>query len=108
MLRWFFYVFLFTVALLLKYLRDGSCYHRLETNEPALKDVPEFRFAKRFSEVTYKELEPYLDLDYESSYIYNIVQFDLVIVEVKVRVKAKETELWWSHTNLIIIGAGYR
>lgn len=72
---------------------DGSCYHRLETNETALKDVPEFRFAKRFSEVTYKELEPYLDLDYESSYIYNILQFDLVIVEVKVRVKSKETEL---------------
>ena len=72
---------------------DGSCYHRLETNEPTLKDVPEFRFAKRFSEVTYKELQPYLDCDYESSYIYNILQFDLVVVEVKVRVKAKETEL---------------
>ena len=72
---------------------DGSCYHRLKTGETALKDVPEFRFAKRYSEVTYKELEPYLDLDYESSYIYNIPQFDLVIVEVKVRVKAKETEL---------------
>lgn len=72
---------------------DGLCYHRLETNEPALKDVPEFRFAKRFSEVTYKELQPYLDFDYESSYIYNILQFDLVIVEVKVRVKSKEAEL---------------
>lgn len=71
---------------------DGSCYHRLETNEPALKDEPEFRFAKRFSEVTYKELQPYLDCDYESSYIYNIVQFDLVIVEVKVRVKAREEQ----------------
>jgi len=71
---------------------DGSCYHRLETNEPALKDEPEFRFAKRYSEVTYKELEPYLDLDYESSYIYNIPQFDLVIVEIKVRVKAREEQ----------------
>ena len=71
---------------------DGSCYHRLETNEPTLKDEPEFRFAKRYSEVTYKELEPYLDLDYESSYIYNIPQFDLVIVEIKVRVKAREEQ----------------
>ena len=66
---------------------DGSCYHRLETNEPALKDILDFSFAKRFSEVTYKELQPYLDLDYESSYIYNIPQFDLVIVEIKVKAK---------------------
>lgn len=71
---------------------DGSCYHQLKTNEPTLKDEPEFRFAKRFSEVTYKELEPYLDCDYEYSYIYNILQFDLVIVEIKVRVKAREEQ----------------
>lgn len=66
---------------------NGSCYHRLETTEPALKDEPEFRFAKKYSEITYKELELYLDLDYESSYIYNISQFDLIIVEVKVKGK---------------------
>ena len=71
---------------------DNGLYHQLETNEPALKDEPDFRFAKRFSEVTYKELEPYLDCDYESSYIYNILQFDLVIVEIKVRVKAREEQ----------------
>ena len=69
---------------------DNGLYHQLETNELVLKDEPDFRFAKRFSKVTYKELQPYLDLVYESSYIYNIPQFDLVIVEVKVRVKSKE------------------
>lgn len=68
---------------------NGSCYHQLKTNEPVFKET-EFRFAKRFSEVTYKELQPYLDLVYESSYIYSAVS-DLIIVEVKV--KAKETEL---------------
>lgn len=65
---------------------NGSGYHQLKTNEPTLKDEPEFRFAKRFSEVTYKELQPYLDLVYESSYIY-IVSSDLIIVEVKVKAK---------------------
>lgn len=66
---------------------DNGLYHQLETNEPALKDILDFSFAKRFSEVTYKELQPYLDLDYESSYIYNIPEFDLVIVEIKVKAK---------------------
>lgn len=65
---------------------NGSCYHRLKTGEPSLKDTPDFRFAKRYSEVTYKELEPYLDLDYESSYIYSAIS-DLIIVEVKVKAK---------------------
>lgn len=68
---------------------NGSCYHRLKTGEPALKDTPDFRFAKRFSTVTYNELQPYLDSVYESSYIYTL--FELVIIEIKV--KAKETEL---------------
>lgn len=67
---------------------NGSCYRRLKTNEPVLKDVPELRFAKRFSEVTYKELQPYLDLVYESSYVYSAVS-DLIIVEVKVKAKEK-------------------
>lgn len=58
-----------------------------KTNEPALKDAPDFRFAKSFSEVTYKELQPYLDLVYESSYIYSLSSADLVIVEVKVKAK---------------------
>ena len=57
---------------------NGSCYHQLKTNE--------FRFAKRFSEVTYKELQPYLDLVYESSYVYSAIS-DLIIVEVKVKAK---------------------
>lgn len=69
---------------------NGSCYKRLETNEPAFKET-EYRFAKRFSEVTYKELQPYLDLVYESSYVYSAIS-DLIIVEVKVKVKAKEKE----------------
>lgn len=64
---------------------NGLCYHRLKTGEPALKDAPDFRFAKRFSTVTYKELQPYLDLVYESSYIYTL--FELVIVEIKVKAK---------------------
>lgn len=68
---------------------NGSCYHQLKTNELVFKET-EFRFAKRFSEVTYKELQPYLDLVYESSYVYSVIS-DLIIVEVKV--KAKETEL---------------
>lgn len=72
---------------------NGSCYHKLKTNEPVLKDVPELRFAKRFSEVTYKELQPYLDSIYESSYVYSAVS-DLIIVEVKV--KAKEKDNGWS------------
>lgn len=71
---------------------NGSCYHRLKTGEPALKDAPDFRFAKRFSTVTYEELQPYLDLVYESSYIYSLSSADLVIVEVKVRVKAREEQ----------------
>ena len=65
---------------------NGSCYHRLKTGEPALKDAPDFRFAKRFSTVTYNELQPYLDLVYESSYIYSVIS-DLIIVEVKVKAK---------------------
>lgn len=68
---------------------NGSCYHRLKTGELALRET-EFMFAKRFSTVTYKELQPYLDLVYESSYIYNLPSADLVIIEV--RVKAKEME----------------
>lgn len=71
---------------------NGSCYRRLETNEPALKET-ECRFAKRFSEITYNELYPYLDLVCESSYIYGAVS-DLIIVEVKV--KAKEKDNGWS------------
>lgn len=68
---------------------NGSCYHRLKTGELALRET-EFMFAKRFSTVTYKELQPYLDLVYESSYIYSLSSADLVIIEV--RVKAKEME----------------
>lgn len=64
---------------------NGSCYHQLKTNEPVFKET-EFRFAKRFSEVTYKELQPYLDLVYESSYVYSVIS-DLIIVEVKVKAK---------------------
>ena len=64
---------------------DKGEYHQLETNEPALKDVPDLMFAKRFSEVTYKELQPYLDLVYESSGVYSVS--DLIIVEVKVKSK---------------------
>lgn len=64
---------------------NGSCYRRLDTNEPVLKKT-EYRFAKRFSEITYKELYPYLDLVYESSYIYSVTS-DLIIVEVKVKAK---------------------
>lgn len=66
---------------------NGSCYHRLKTGEPVLKDEPEFRFAKRFSTVTYDELQPYLDLIYESSYIYALSSIELVIVEIKVKAK---------------------
>lgn len=65
---------------------NDSCYHRLKTGELALRET-EFMFAKRFSTVTYEELQPYLDLVYESSYIYNIPEFDLVIVEIKVKAK---------------------
>lgn len=68
---------------------NGSCYHRLKTGELALRET-EFMFAKRFSTVTYKELQPYLDLIYESSYIYSLSSADLVIVEVKVKAKEKE------------------
>lgn len=68
---------------------NGSDYHRLKTNEPVLKNVPDFMFAKRFSTVTYKELQPYLDLVYESSYIYSLSSADLVIVEIKVKAKEK-------------------
>lgn len=75
---------------------DGSCYHRLETNEPVLKNVPDFMFAKRFSEVTYKELQPYLDLVYESSYIYSLSSADLVIVEVKVKAKEKQNDFTYA------------
>ena len=64
---------------------NGSCYRQLKTNEPVFKET-EFRFAKRFSEVTYKELQPYLDLVYESSYVYSVTS-DLIIVEVKVKAK---------------------
>lgn len=66
---------------------DGSCYHQLKTNEPTLKDEPEFRFAKRFSTVTYEELQPYLDLIYESSYIYGLATVELVVIEIKVKAK---------------------
>lgn len=62
-----------------------SGYHLLKTNEPELKES-EYRFAKRFSEVTYKELKPYLDSIYESSYIYRVTA-DLIIVEVRIRPK---------------------
>lgn len=64
---------------------DNGSYHQLEANEPALKDDHYTRFAKRFSEVTYKELQPYLDLVYESSGVYS--SSDLIIVEVKVKSK---------------------
>lgn len=72
---------------------NGSCYHRLETNEPALKDIPDFSFAKRFSEVTYKELYPYLDLVCESSYVYSVIS-DLIIVEVKVKANDSRSVPW--------------
>lgn len=72
---------------------NGSCYHQLKTNEPTLKDEPDFRFAKRFSEVTYKELQPYLDFVYEDSYIYEGLS-DVIIVEVKVKAKGQDNS--WS------------
>lgn len=71
---------------------NGSCYRRLETNEPALKET-EYRFAKRFSEVTYKELYPYLNLVCESSYIYSAIS-DLIIVEVKVKANEGRSVPW--------------
>lgn len=66
----------------------GSGYHQLETNEPALKNS-DYMFAKRFSEVTYKELQPYLELIYESSQVYSVTS-DLIIVEVRVKAKEKD------------------
>lgn len=77
---------------LVKMNNTGSDYHLLETNEPELKES-EYRFAKRFSEIKYKELQPYLDLVYESSYVYSAIS-DLIIVEVKV--KSKEKDNGWS------------
>lgn len=68
---------------------NGSEYHLLETNESALKKESELRFAKRFSAVTYKELKPFLDSIYESSYVYG-VSSDLIIVEVKIRPKRED------------------
>ena len=68
---------------------NGSCYHRLKTGESALKEEPEYRFAKRFSTVTYNELQPYLDSIYESSYIYALSSIELVIVEIKVKAKER-------------------
>lgn len=64
---------------------NGSCYSRLETNEPELQETG-YRFAKRFSEITYKELQPYLELVYESSGVFRVTA-NLIIVEVKVKAK---------------------
>ena len=77
---------------LIEVYNDGSCYRRLETNEPTFKET-EYRFAKRFSEVTYKELYPYLDLVCESSYIFNATS-DLIIVEVKVKANENRSTPW--------------
>lgn len=77
---------------LIEVYNDGSYYRRLETNEPTLKET-EYRFAKRFSEVTYKELYPYLDLVCESSYIFNVTS-DLIIVEVKVKANENRSTPW--------------
>lgn len=68
---------------------NGSCYHRLKTGELALRET-EFMFAKRFSTVTYKELQPYLDYIYESSGVISLSSVDLVIVDVRVKAKEKE------------------
>lgn len=77
---------------LIEVYNDGTCYSRLETNEPELKEAG-YRFAKRFSEVTYKELYPYLDLVCESSYISNATS-DLIIVEVKVKANESRGVPW--------------
>lgn len=77
---------------LVEVYNDGSCYRRLETNEPALKET-EYRFAKRFSEITYNELYPYLDLVCESSYIHGAIS-DLIIIEVRVKANESRSVPW--------------